>query len=599
MSLNTDGNAAIRSGADRLHTMTAERVGREVVSTGNVQATVAHVTARTTVERVAVARTVGCTISASVQVHGGGVRVDGRVRVGGRVRVEGRVRVGGSVRLANNTRSGRDVAALSSRANGENGALPLVTLTSEILVLGGLGADSAGKVDVREDAVLLGDSIVDLLVGNSALGLLLALEYLLLGGSDVAVVNVGGLLGVLTSLIKSAVSLLLDLVQHGVHPGSLIADGLLKSLLEAGAENLEHDGLEEVEEQLVVGLDQLNLQVLDIDVNLVNLEEVLPVLSIGRGHLHPKSEALALEENVEDTSVAERWESLLPLDVVAHIAQIHLDTGNLDVNSHLVLVGDLLATKAHVVFTSNFEDIGHEVVAFKDEVLNHGIDLGIRILDAGDRDVGNVLEHSRKDDVCQILDEMGLEGRLAVLIVAKVSEQLGERVGKALVLGVLVELIGQELELIDDAVGVSAVLVAEKVVAVVVKAVPLLVGSIIENIALLLEAAADVAVHGLEPVLELGISVRILINGVDGSPEIIAGSAVGEALNEGLEITLGLGQGGAGLLHSTSASLSKPVGVATVLLGEVEQSGDGTLVIRVLLAFNNHFLQILLAICQS
>lgn len=47
-----------------------------------------------------------------------------------------------SMRLAGNLRSRRDVGALGRGANGEYRALPLFTLSGQLLVLGSLGADT-------------------------------------------------------------------------------------------------------------------------------------------------------------------------------------------------------------------------------------------------------------------------------------------------------------------------------------------------------------------------------------------------------------------------------------------------------------------------
>jgi hypothetical protein len=99
----------------------------------------------------------------------------------------------------------------------------------------------------------------------------------------------------------------------------------------------------------------------------------------------------------------------------------------------------------------------------------------------------------------------------------------------------LIELVCQELDLVNDAVGVSPVSVAEEIVAVVIQMAPLLVALVFHDIALLLKTLANVRVHGLEPVSQLGILIGILIELIDRGPQIIRRCTIGESLDEGLE----------------------------------------------------------------
>ena len=51
--------------------------------------------------------------------------------------------------------------------------------------------------------------------------------------------------------------------------------------------------------------------------------------------------------------------------------------------------------------------------------------------------------------------------------------------------------------------------------ALVVDGVPFVVGRILENEALFLEAAADELVKGFEPILELGVTISVFIDVVE------------------------------------------------------------------------------------
>jgi hypothetical protein len=202
-----------------------------------------------------------------------------------------------------------------------------------------------------------------------------------------------------------------------------------------------------------------------------------------------------------------------------------------------MLVANLLATPTEVVVTAELEDIGHQVVRFNDQVLNDGVNHGIRHFDSRNWDIAHVLEDGGEDDLAEILDEMLLEHGFPVLIVTKVKEQLLYCLTKGLVLGIFVELVAHELELVDDSVGVVAVTLAEKVSAVVVELIPLFVGGILHNEALFLEAFANVFVDALEPFLEFGVFLGVTVDVVDRLEEVVSRRAVRESFDQSLELS--------------------------------------------------------------
>lgn len=86
---------------------------------------------------------------------------------------------------------------------------------------------------------------------------------------------------------------------------SLILDDFLESLLKCWTHELEHEWLEQAKEQLVLGLLELDVKVLHINVNFINLEKVLLVGLVGGGHLDLEAETGSTEEDISDTSVAQ------------------------------------------------------------------------------------------------------------------------------------------------------------------------------------------------------------------------------------------------------------------------------------------------------
>lgn len=157
-----------------------------------------------------------------------------------------------------------------------------------------------------------------------------------------------------------------------------------------------------------------------------------------------------------------------------------------------------------------FEDVWHEVVTLDDQVFNDSIKLRITVLHSGDGYILDAFKGSRKNDLAEILQQMRLESRLSVLIVAEVGEQLLHRFSELLVLNIPVELVGKKLSLVDNAISVVAVTVPEKEVSTVIERIPLVGSRVLHDITLLLQNLSDVLVNTLEPVLQFWVLVGIL-----------------------------------------------------------------------------------------
>jgi hypothetical protein len=127
---------------------------------------------------------------------------------------------------------------------------------------------------------------------------------------------------------------------------------------------------------------------------------------------------------------------------------------------------------------------------------------------------------------------MWLECWLAILVIAKVSEQLVDRFSEALVLSIGIKLIGQKLDLVDNAVCMVAIAISKKEISAVIELVPFISGTIFHNVTLLLKALPHVGIDLLEPGFQLGVFISIAVNVVDSVEEVIGRSAIGKSLNE-------------------------------------------------------------------
>ena len=438
--------------------------------------------------------------------------------------------------LARDLRESGDVAGFLCGANSEDRGFPSVALGSKVLVLGGLGRDAARKRDVLEHGIILGHSYVDLDVAGLLLGLLLLCSHLLLVSAEVLVVDVGSILRVSLGRLDGASSILVNGVCESVGLLERILDLLLDDLLDDRLHDLKKKWLGDTEEKLVVGLLDLDVEVVNLDINIVNNNKVGAILLLGIASIELEAESFTSKDDIHDTLIGDRWEALLLLDVIRNIAKIHLDARGRDHELVVMLVLDCLAAKTPVVVTTDFDGVGKEVVTLDDQVFNDSIDHGVGDLDTRNGDISSVLEDARYDNLGKILDEMRLELGLTVLIVAQVEEELLGCSSERLVLGILVELVSHELGLVDDAVGVVSVTFAEEELTLVIDAVPLVIGRILQNETLLLKTATDEFVEILEPVLQFGVLVGITIDIIQCIEQVIEARRVRETFDQSLQL---------------------------------------------------------------
>jgi len=90
--------------------------------------------------------------------------------------------------------------------------------------------------------------------------------------------------------------------------------------LKSGTHKLQHNRLEQAKDELVLGLLELNVEVLNININFVDLEEVLLVRLLGSRSLDLEAESRTTKEDVCDTLVGQLGAALLSLDVVCNVS---------------------------------------------------------------------------------------------------------------------------------------------------------------------------------------------------------------------------------------------------------------------------------------
>lgn len=327
---------------------------------------------------------------------------------------------------------------------------------------------------MRKDGVLLGEGNVGFLICDNILRLQFGLREAVPCCSNVPLVHVLHIFGVraVHSVDLGLICLAVQFVEDNVKLVSTVFDLFLNDLLNAWPESSKKDRLGQSEEELMVRFLHLDIDVLNVDVHLGNFEEVLAITRRSSLGSDLEAKTLTTHEEIADTSILNFRETLLALHVEGDITKVHLDTRDSQYDLVLILVGNLFPAPTPIVVCAEFENVGSEVVAFNDKILDHDVDGGIRVLDARDRNVSDVNQDFRNDNLGQVLDEMRLESWFTVFIIAKVKEQLLHGIAECLVLWVSLELVTDELDFVKDTVGVTTVFVAKEKVAPVVKCVP-------------------------------------------------------------------------------------------------------------------------------
>lgn len=215
-------------------------------------------------------------------------------------------------------------------------------------------------------------------------------------------------------------------------------------------------------------------------------------------------------------------------------SQVHLDTRHRHHDLVLVPACNILATPTEPIIGAELEQIWREVIALNDQILDNGIHHRVGVLDTGKRDVLNIFEDGRNDNVAHVFEQMRLECGLAVLVIPKVIEQFLHCLGKGFVVSVLVELTGDELELVKNVIGMVAITIAKEKLALFIDLVPLFGSRVFQDIALLLEAATDEPVQALPEFLQLRVTICVAIHFIDGVDQVIERSKVGKSLEKRL-----------------------------------------------------------------
>lgn len=327
-----------------------------------------------------------------------------------------------------------------------------------------------------------------------------------------------------------------------------------------------------------------------------HFEDSIPLVR-HRLDLDIKRDTLAGDDHIGETVVGNLGPSGLSPEGKIDVSDIGLDT--LSGELHLVVVGvDVLGDgweggEGERVVGSDGDEVGEEVWSGEDEVLDDNVDRVVRVLGSWDGDVSDLSNERGQDNILDVLPESALEGEVALVVEEEVLGESLDVLAESDVERVVAEGSEPVLDLVEQVLLVTLVLVAEELFAALLELSALLLGLLVEDPSGLEQESVDVVVELGEVTLELGVVVDVGVDLVEGLDHAVHGFTVGESLEQGSEAERGVGDGGVRLevLGGVDTFTSDVLGVALVVLERVEQPGHGLHVVLVLLGLDNHLLE--------
>ena len=355
-------------------------------------------------------------------------------------------------------------------------------------------------------------------------------------------------------------------------------------------------GLDKLVENVVVRVLDGELQGVNVDVNVLDTEHAVSSVLNGL-EVDDHADTLAADDDVGQTAVLDLGPSSLSSESELDVSEVGLDLGHRESNSVVVLVlhlvDSIVRREAKVVVNVNLDDVGPQVGALQDEVLDDQVNVLVRVLGSGNGHVANLLDQRGQDDPSNVVPQSGLELEVALRIEEQILDESLPVFAESLVQGVITHGHEESLNLVAEVVKVTLVLVVKESLAVVSKLSTFTGRVVIENVSRLQQDSVNVVVQLVVPLPQLGIVGRIGVHVIDRVHQGLHRLVVGESLEQSSELqSSGLVRRVVGNLGGRVATVVGDVlGVTLVVLSLIKEEGDGLLVVLVVLALDNDLLQ--------
>jgi hypothetical protein len=103
-------------------------------------------------------------------------------------------------------------------------------------------------------------------------------------------------------------------------------------------------------------------------------------------------------------------------------------------------------------------------------------------------------------------------------------------------LGIFIKLIAEEFDLVEDAISVNLILFSEKISAMIVESIKIIIRPWLNNITLFTKAATNIVVNVSKPLSKFLIVVSVTINLIQGVEEILRAGSISKSFEDSLKV---------------------------------------------------------------
>ena len=133
----------------------------------------------------------------------------------------------------------------------------------------------------------------------------------------------------------------------------------------------------------MVRLLQDDFQIVDFDLDAVDGEVAIGIGFFRRREFQGEGQSMAAHEEIYNTSIPKAREPALFMDIVDNILDIALDLGSMHRKVMFALGFNARTFESVKRIGLNFEDIGHQILGFDDNILDYSVQCKVMDFNAG------------------------------------------------------------------------------------------------------------------------------------------------------------------------------------------------------------------------
>lgn len=327
----------------------------------------------------------------------------------------------------------------------------------------------------RHDEVEFSTTLLFLLL--CLLSIRLAL-VLLFGHAILDGLQTSGVIATVTFVgsVSDICELLIELYQR-------LADGQLHSFCNRILDKRSGSRSDQVVQEVVLGVTNLELQVVNLNVACADLED--RVLVGCRLELDLSAQSLTANNDIGKTMVRQLGETRLLLEEEGNVTQIHLDLAEANGERVLVVITHvIIRAKLEVVARLNLDKVREKILEINSQVFNDNIESLIRVFCTGDWNVTNGRDDIWDDYISQVVDQVWLVLEVTIAIESKRLDEFLYADTQLLVEWVFVVCVEEVFDRVEEVLAVTSVSLVPEMLAAVDETLSVFVALVFHDVAL-------------------------------------------------------------------------------------------------------------------